>query len=172
MCGFAGGLAKIGGWRAARRGRRALPGDCGFAGRLASVRCCCAERRGRRSLPGVCGFAEGEIKSFPCAAGPAMGLTPAPTRARCGCAGPFRSSKALSPLPSPSGGGCRPQGRQERENVTGPRCGNDRSRGSMRTIFPSASGRVLPPPSSASRGIGGCHLPPLGEGRDEPAAAL
>ena len=70
-----------------------------------------------------------------------------------------------SPFPSPSGGGCRPQGRPERENVTEPRCGNDRNRGSMRTILPFASGHVLPLPSSASRGIGGCHLPPLGEGK-------
>ena len=85
---------------------------------------------------------------------------------------PFRSSKAPSPIPSPSGGGCRPQGRQERENAAGPGCGNDSSRGRMRTILPFASGHVLPLPSSASRGIGGCHLPPLGEGRDEPAAAL
>ena len=39
------------------------------------------------------------------------------------------SSTAPFPIPSPSGGGCRPQGRQERENVAGPRRGNDRSRG-------------------------------------------
>ena len=44
-----------------------------------------------------------------------------PASARCGCAGHLMSSKAPSPVPSPSGGGCRPQGRQERENVTGPR---------------------------------------------------
>ena len=75
------------------------------------------------------------------------------------------SYRALSPGPSPSGGGCRPQGRRESENVAGPRCGNDRSRGDMRTVLPSAGGHVLPLPSSASRGIGGCHLPPLGEGR-------
>ncbi len=50
---------------------------------------------------------------------------------RCGFPGLFRSSKAHSPIPSPSGGGCRPQGRQERENVTGPRCENDRNRGGM-----------------------------------------
>ncbi len=74
-------------------------------------------------------------------------------------------NKAPSPGPSPSGGGCRPQGRPERENVTGPQCGNERSRGDVRTIVPSAGGHVLPLPSSASRGIGGCHLPPLGEGR-------
>ena len=74
------------------------------------------------------------------------------------------SYRALSPGPSPSGGGCRPQGRRESENVAGPRCGNDRSRGDMRTVLPSAGGHVLPLPSSASRGIGGCHLPPLGEG--------
>ena len=202
------------------------------------------------------------------------------------------TSSFFSLTPMPSGGGCRPQGRQERENVAGPRRGNDRSRGSRPTIFtvcqrsgspssvirlagdrrmppspaggrkwrlrirrgwrlgfgvaarragigapykgglrirrtfsivfgaaagavgtpaptrcplpfpppagegaahkggrrgrtwrdlavemtaavgvgqrflPSASGRVLPLPSSASRGIGGCHLPPLGEGND------
>ena len=81
-----------------------------------------------------------------------------------GCVGPFRSSKAPSPFPSPSGGGCRPQGRQERENATGPRRGNDRSGGGARTNRASSSGQVLPLPSSASRGIGGCHLPPLGEG--------
>ena len=49
--------------------------------------------------------------------------------------------------------------------MTGPPCGNDRSRGGMRMMIPSAGGHVLPLPSSASRGIGGCHLPPLGEGR-------
>ena len=42
---------------------------------------------------------------------------------------PFRSSKAPSPIPSPGGGGCRPQGRQERENAAGPRRGNDRGGG-------------------------------------------
>ncbi|MBR3861613.1 MAG: hypothetical protein IKM84_07010, partial [Oscillospiraceae bacterium] len=31
-------------------------------------------------------------------------------------------------------------------------------------ISPLASGHVLPLPSSASWGIGGCHLPPLGIG--------
>ncbi len=36
---------------------------------------------------------------------------------------------AHSPIPFPSGGGCRPQGRPKRENVAGPRCGNDSSRG-------------------------------------------
>ena len=35
----------------------------------------------------------------------------------------------------------------------------------MRTFLPPSSGQVLPLPSSASRGIGGCHLPPLGEGK-------
>ena len=35
--------------------------------------------------------------------------------------------KAPSPGPSPSGGGRRPQGRQERENVTGLQCGNERN---------------------------------------------
>ena len=83
-----------------------------------------------------------------------------------GRAGPFHLSKAPSPIPSPSGGGCRPQGRPERENEAEPRCKNDRNRWDMRTILPSASGHVLPLPSSASRGIGGCHLPPLGEGND------
>jgi len=76
-----------------------------------------------------------------------------------------RSSKAPSPLPSPSGGGCRPQGRPERENAAGPQCENDRSRGGMQRFLPFASGHVLPLPSSASRGIGGCHLPPLGAGK-------
>ena len=109
--------------------------------------------------------------------------TPPPTLRCCGFVEAWVSSKAPSPIPSPSGGGCRPQGRQERENVTGPRCGNDRNRGRMRTIFPSAGGHVLPLPSSASRGgsadatfprwgkalfrhspHGGCHLPPLGIG--------
>ena len=89
-----------------------------------------------------------------------------PTKERCGFVGLLLSSKAHSPIPSPSGGGCRPQGRPERENVAGLRCGNDRSRGDLRTILPFASGHVLPLPSSASRGIGGCHLPPLGEGKD------
>ena len=93
---------------------------------------------------------------------PGMSGTPSP-KGGCGFSGPLMSSKALAPIPSPSGGGCRPQGRQERENVAGPRCGNDR-RGEA-TILPSASGHVLPLPSSASRRIGGCHLPPLGEGR-------
>ena len=78
---------------------------------------------------------------------------------------PDLSVRPPSPIPSPSGGGCRPQGRQERENVTGPRCGNDRNCWGMRTIVPSAGGQVLPLPSSASWGIGGCHLPPLGEGK-------
>ncbi len=82
-----------------------------------------------------------------------------------GRAGPFHLSKAPSPIPSPSGGGCRPQGRPERENVTEPRCGNDRQLRGKATVLPSASGHVLPLPSSASRGIGGCHLPPLGEGK-------
>ena len=77
----------------------------------------------------------------------------------------LKSPVMVSLTPMPSGGGCRPQGRPERENVTEPRCGNDRNRGSMRTILPFASGHVLPLPSSASRGIGGCHLPPLGEGK-------
>ena len=36
-------------------------------------------------------------------------------------------NKASSPIPSPSGGGCRPQGRPERENMTGPQCGNERN---------------------------------------------
>ena len=90
--------------------------------------------------------------------------TPPPTLRCCGFVEAWVSSKAPSPIPSPSGGGCRPQRRQERENVAGPRCGNDRSRGDMRMISPLASGQVLPLPSSASRGIGGCHLPPLGEG--------
>ena len=36
-------------------------------------------------------------------------------------------NKAPSPGPSPSGGGCRPQGRPERENVTGLQCGNERN---------------------------------------------
>ena len=62
---------------------------------------------------------------------------------------PDLSVRPPSPIPSPSGGGCRPQGRQERENVTGPRCGNDR-RGKA-TILPSASGHVLPLPSFALR---------------------
>ena len=85
----------------------------------------------------------------------------------------FGFPKVPSPGPSPSGGGCRPQGRPERENVTEPRRRNDRSRGSMQTNFPSAGGRVLPLPSSASRGIGGRHLPPLGEGKGgKHAAAL
>ena len=93
-----------------------------------------------------------------------VGRIPPRCRARCGCTGPLRSPRMPSPIPSPSGGGCRPQGRQERENAAGPQCGNDRSCGGMRTVLPSASGHVLPLPSSASRGIGGCHLPPLGEG--------
>ena len=33
-------------------------------------------------------------------------------------------------------------------------------------VLPFASGQVLPLPSFASRGIGECHLPPLGEGKD------
>ena len=49
--------------------------------------------------------------------------------------------------------------------MTGPRCGNDSCRGGIKRFLPFASGQVLPLPSSASRGIGGCHLPPLGEGR-------
>ena len=97
--------------------------------------------------------------------------TPPPTLRCCGFVEAWVSSKAPSPIPSPCRGrrprrpgGCRPQGRQERENMTEPRCGNDRSRGDMRMISPLASGQILPLPSSASWGIGGCHLPPLGEG--------
>ena len=93
--------------------------------------CCCVECRGRRSLPGGCGFAGhgGHPKFFLSAV----------------------FLQAPSPIPSPSGGGCRPQGRPERENVAGPRCGNDCSRGDMRSILPSASGQVLPLPSFAWR---------------------
>ena len=102
----------------------------------------------------------GKDKSFPyrgvCANSPEVGGIKAFSA---------RGFPAPSPIPSHSGGGCRPQGRPGRENVTESRCGNDRNCGSIRTIFPSASGHVLPLPSSASRGIGGCHLPPLGEGR-------
>ena len=91
--------------------------------------------------------------------------TPPPTMRCCEFAWPFHSSKAPSPIPSPSGGGCRPQGRQERENAAEPRRGKDRSGGGCATVLPLANGHVLPLPSSASRGIGGCHLPPLGEGK-------
>ena len=34
----------------------------------------------------------------------------------------LKSPVMVSLTPMPSGGGCRPQGRPERENVTGPRC--------------------------------------------------
>ena len=112
---------------------------------------------------GVCGFAGRCGLSLVLLRGAPGSVHP--TKERCGFVGLLRSSKAPSAIPSPSGGGCRPQGRPERENVTEPRCGNDRNRGSMRTILPFASGHVLPLPSSASRGIGGCHLPPLGEGK-------
>ena len=84
----------------------------------------------------------------------------------------FAVVQGAPPIPSPSGGGCRPQGRPERENVAGLRCGNDRSRGGVRTILPSASGHALPLPSSASRGIGGCHLPPEGEGKGRTRSGL
>ena len=52
------------------------------------------------------------------------------------------SYKAPSPVPSPCRGrrprrpgGCRPQVRQERENVTGVRCGKDRSGGYANGIY-------------------------------------
>ena len=67
--------------------------------------------------------------------GPATGWTPPPTMKCCKFAWPFHSSTAPSPIPSPSGGGCRPQGRQERENAAGPQCGNDRNRGVCKRFY-------------------------------------
>jgi len=80
---------------------------------------CCGTSRTPSPTGKYCGFAGGgsiSLVLLPGAPGSAH-----PASARCGCAGHLMSSKAPSPVPSPSGGGCRPQGRPERENVTGPR---------------------------------------------------
>ena len=75
------------------------------------------------------------------------------------------SYKAPSPVPSPCRGrrprrpgGCRPQGRQERENVTGVRCGNDSERGEYANDFTVCwrSGS----PSSVIRLAGDRRMPP------------
>ena len=81
--------------------------------------------------------------------------TPSPAYKCCEFAERGRLSKAPSPLPSPSGGGCRPQGRPERENVTGPQCENDRNRGECANDF-----TVCWRSRSPSSVIRLCRMPP------------
>ena len=75
-----------------------------------------------------------------------------------GRAGPFHLSKAPSPIPSPSGGGCRPQGRPERENAAEPRCKNDHSRGEYANDFTVC--KRSRSPSSVIRLAGDRRMPP------------
>ena len=76
----------------------------------------------------------------------------------------LESPVMVSLTPMPSGGGCRPQGRPERENVTGPQCGNDRSggkyandctvckrSGSPSSVIRLAGDRRMPPSPAGGR---------------------
>ena len=110
----------------------------------------------------VCGFARMVSCGKILLRGPGHGLTPASTK---------QSALTLSLPPAGEGaahkGGRRARTRRDRDvEMTA-------AGGICERFLPSAGGQVLPLPSSASRGIGGCHLPPLGEGKDgKHAAAL
>ena len=107
-----------------------------FAGRVTCLTVCCAER-----------------------------ASPFPAMRCCAFAGRGGHPKRPHPFPPPAGEGAAHKGGR-RGRTRRDRNVEMTAAGGKATVLPLASGQVLPLPSSASRGIGGCHLPPLGEGND------